>query len=132
MRYFEMHGLKPDWSAFLDDFQRDWPTDGEAEWLGKQALDECEARFGRNRSACAWALNNLAIVYKSEGKYADAERLYQRALAILRKARGANHPDVATLLSNLAFVYDLQGRYADAERLSRTTPSSPYAPGDRL
>jgi hypothetical protein len=41
-RYFEMHGLKPDWSAFLADFQRHWPTDGEAEWLGKQALDECE------------------------------------------------------------------------------------------
>jgi hypothetical protein len=27
LRYFEAHGLLPDWSAFLDDFQRHWPTD---------------------------------------------------------------------------------------------------------
>jgi len=26
-QYFEFHGLKPDWPAFLDDFQRHWPTD---------------------------------------------------------------------------------------------------------
>ena len=29
LRYFEVHGLKPDWPAFLDDFQRHWPTDGD-------------------------------------------------------------------------------------------------------
>jgi len=27
LRYFEAHGLAPDWPAFLDDFQRHWPTD---------------------------------------------------------------------------------------------------------
>ena len=27
LRYFEMHNLKSDWPAFLDDFQRHWPTD---------------------------------------------------------------------------------------------------------
>jgi hypothetical protein len=27
LRYFEVHRLEPDWSAFLDDFQRHWPTD---------------------------------------------------------------------------------------------------------
>ena len=27
IRYFETHGLKPDWPNFLDDFQRHWPTD---------------------------------------------------------------------------------------------------------
>lgn len=27
LRYFEAHELKPDWPAFLDDFQRHWPTD---------------------------------------------------------------------------------------------------------
>jgi hypothetical protein len=27
LRYFEVHGLKPDWYAFLDDFQLHWPTD---------------------------------------------------------------------------------------------------------
>lgn len=27
VRYFETHGLAPDWSRFLDDFQAHWPTD---------------------------------------------------------------------------------------------------------
>lgn len=27
LQYFEEHGLKCDWPAFLDDFQRHWPTD---------------------------------------------------------------------------------------------------------
>ncbi len=27
LRYFDEHHLPPDWPAFLDDFQRHWPTD---------------------------------------------------------------------------------------------------------
>jgi hypothetical protein len=27
LRYFEVHTIPPDWSVFLDDFQRHWPTD---------------------------------------------------------------------------------------------------------
>lgn len=27
LRYFEVHGLLPDWPTFLDDFQHHWPTD---------------------------------------------------------------------------------------------------------
>jgi hypothetical protein len=27
LRYFETHGLPPDWPVFLDDFHRHWPTD---------------------------------------------------------------------------------------------------------
>lgn len=27
LRYFEVHHLEPDWSTFLDDFQKHWPTD---------------------------------------------------------------------------------------------------------
>jgi hypothetical protein len=29
LRYFEQHDLPPDWTAFLDDFHRHWPTDEE-------------------------------------------------------------------------------------------------------
>jgi len=29
MRYFDEHHLPHDWPAFLDDFQRHWPTDGD-------------------------------------------------------------------------------------------------------
>jgi hypothetical protein len=29
LRYFETHGLLPNWPGFLEDFQRHWPTDGD-------------------------------------------------------------------------------------------------------
>lgn len=29
LRYFEVHGLAPDWQCFLDDFQQHWPTDAD-------------------------------------------------------------------------------------------------------
>jgi CHAT domain-containing protein/Tfp pilus assembly protein PilF len=85
--------------------------------LGKQVLDLCEARFGRDRPNCVWSLNNLANVYKNQGKYAQAEGLHQRALAIEEKALGAAHPTVAQTLNGLANVYYHQGKYAQAEGL---------------
>ena len=63
------------------------------------------------------SLNNLAELYRNQGRYADAEPLYKRSLAIYEKALGPDHPDVATSLNNLAALYDAQGRYADAEPL---------------
>jgi esterase/lipase superfamily enzyme/tetratricopeptide (TPR) repeat protein len=59
----------------------------------------------------------LAALYQYQGRYADAEPLYKRSLAIREKALGPNHPDVGTLLNNLAELYRVQGRYADAEPL---------------
>ncbi len=29
LRYFEVHGLLPDWPSFLEDFQLHWPTDAD-------------------------------------------------------------------------------------------------------
>ena len=63
------------------------------------------------------SLNNLAELYQAQGRYADAEPLYKRSLAIREKALGPDHPDVATSLNNLAVLYQDQGRYADAEPL---------------
>ncbi len=50
----------------------------------------------------AQSLNNLAELYRAQGRYAEAEPHYQRALAILEKVLGPEHPDVATSLENYA------------------------------
>ena len=47
----------------------------------------------------------------SLGRYAEAERLYKRALAIKEKALGPEHPHVASNLNNLAELYRARGRY---------------------
>jgi tetratricopeptide (TPR) repeat protein len=71
----------------------------------------------RDSTGEATALNNQAGALRSLGRYADAEPLYKRALAIDEKALGKDHPDVATALNNLAALYDAQGKYAEAEPL---------------
>ena len=57
------------------------------------------------------------MLYSNQGRFADAEPLYKRALAIKEKAFGPDHPDVAISLSTLAQLYQTQGRYVDAEPL---------------
>jgi tetratricopeptide (TPR) repeat protein len=65
----------------------------------------------------ATSLNNLAGLYESQGRHAEAEPLYLRSLSIREKALGPEHPDVATDLNNLAVLYEFQGRLAEAEQL---------------
>ena len=46
------------------------------------ALAIYEKALGREHPNVAASLNNLAALYDTQGKYAEAEPLYQRALAI--------------------------------------------------
>ena len=50
-----------------------------------------------------------------QGRYAEAEAVYVRALAITEQHKGADHPETATRLANLANLFEVQGRYAEAE-----------------
>jgi tetratricopeptide (TPR) repeat protein len=65
----------------------------------------------------AISLNELGVLYQSQGRYAEAEPLFQRSLQILEKQLGVDHPDTANSLNNLAALYRVQGRYAEAEPL---------------
>jgi tetratricopeptide (TPR) repeat protein len=59
-------------------------------------------QFGVSHENYAVALNNLAVVYDSLGRYTDAESAYRRALAIKEKALGKNHLDLASTINYLA------------------------------
>ena len=74
-----------------------------------------KSRFGTAHVNYGIALNNLAIVYSSQGKLADAEAYYQRALAIYERALRRDDPKVARTLNNLAVVYRNQSKYIKAE-----------------
>jgi hypothetical protein len=51
LRYFEVHHLPPDWLAFLDDFQRHWPTDEDiyVDFVRHGAVGDGAARQGNAR-----------------------------------------------------------------------------------
>ena len=65
----------------------------------------------------ALKLDRQGLQLFRQGRYADAEPLFKRSLAIREKALGLDHLNVATSLNNLAVLYGTQGRYADAEPL---------------
>ena len=65
----------------------------------------------------ATSLNNLADLYRVQGKYGEAEPLYKRSLAITEKALGPDHPDVATSLENYALLLRKMQSNAEAVEL---------------
>ncbi len=62
------------------------------------------------------AYNQVQALY-AQGRFAEAEPLFKRALAIREEALGPEHPAVAINLNNLALLYWSQGKYAEAEPL---------------
>jgi len=83
----------------------------------KQALDLAERSFGPDHVDVALSLNNLALMYKTQKRFAAAEPLYKRSLLIREKALGPAHRSVAESLHNLAALYKAQGEFAAAEPL---------------
>ena len=88
----------------------------KAEKLVKAALREAE-KFGEQDPRFATSLNNLALLYDNQSKYAEAEPLYRRALFVLTKALGPDHPNVATTLENYAVLLRKMDRDNEAEKM---------------
>jgi tetratricopeptide (TPR) repeat protein len=70
--------------------------------------------FGLETAEAARLLNQCGYFLKERARYAEAEPLLKRALAIREKALGVEHPDTAVSLNSLALLYDDQGEYGKA------------------
>ncbi len=51
-------------------------------------MSPSEREFGPDHPTTAALLNNLAVLYRDQGRYAEAEPLFQRSLAIVEKSAG--------------------------------------------
>ncbi len=91
----------------LGDFGRAGPMLEEAVTLRREHL-------GKDHPDYATSLHNLAWLYHDQGRYANAEPLYEEALAI-RRAQGEDDPAYEATRLNQAWVYTLMGRYKEAE-----------------
>ncbi len=87
----------------------------EAIPVAEQATTLARQLWGETHKNVATSLNNLAGLYKSQGKCDAAELLYLKAIEIDKIALPENHPSVATHLNNLAGLYESQGKYNAAE-----------------
>jgi tetratricopeptide (TPR) repeat protein len=93
--------------------QRDY---AQAEKQFQAALEEAE-RLGSDDPHYATSLNNLSSVYKTEGRFADAEPLYRRSLEIYEKAWGPESPDLAGSLENYAALLRQTSHMDEASKL---------------
>jgi len=73
--------------------------------------------LGATHPLVGMSLNNLALVYQTEGRITDAEPLFKRATAIAETAFGGDNRHLGESLNNLAELYRGQGRLAEAEPL---------------
>ena len=115
------------WIAQVTDAGIIWPFVGLGRFYQGQGLythaepwyEKCVVatrnRLGEEHPDFAISLNNLALLYESQGRYSEAELLYQQALK--KQILGEEHPNVATVLNNLALLHKTQGRYSEAEPL---------------
>ena len=91
----------------------------EAITADERLVSRAKSDFGDQSPEYANRLNNLAVDVKAQGRFPEAETLYNEALEIGRATIGTGHPDYATRLNNLALVVKAQGRLPEAEALYR-------------
>jgi tetratricopeptide (TPR) repeat protein len=111
-------GQDTPWDLYIDEgnlaYSEQHFAEAEKQYLA--AVKEAE-KFGPQDSRLITSLDSLASVYEAQRRYAEAEPLYRRTLAIQENLLGLEHPDVADTLNNLAMIYKAQGKYPDAEPL---------------
>ncbi|KAL0939237.1 NB-ARC and TPR domain protein [Colletotrichum truncatum] len=65
----------------------------------------------------ARAMHVLGDLNESQGRFAEAEAMYERALQGREKALGPDHTSTLTTVNNLGILYKAQGRLAEAEAM---------------
>jgi tetratricopeptide (TPR) repeat protein len=88
----------------------------EAEPLYREAVSISE-KMGLGDPHHAASLSALAANYDNLGRYADAERVYRRAMRMVADTQGRRSADYATLETNLAATYTHRGESLKGEPL---------------
>jgi tetratricopeptide (TPR) repeat protein len=83
----------------------------------RTALADVTRVFGRDDLDAAGILNNLGVLRKYQGRYAEAAAFYKRARPLLE--RGGDRAALATLFHNLGGIDHARGRYAAGEPHAR-------------
>ncbi|MBA2396948.1 MAG: tetratricopeptide repeat protein, partial [Ktedonobacteraceae bacterium] len=89
----------------------------DAEALYVRALSIREQVLGEEHADTATSLNNLAEMYRKQGKHLEAEQLCVRALVICEHVLGREHPSTRLVRRNYVGLLRKMGRNKDAKRV---------------
>jgi CHAT domain-containing protein len=80
-------------------------------------VEICERALGPKHPYYASALNNLALVYRNEANFVEAESAFVKAIGIYDATLDRDHPYKMTVRRNLAELYEAEGDHLRAKRL---------------
>ena len=104
------------WNA-LADFEYGGGQFARAEELFRKTVSTCDASPNlKDDRVCAGAYNGLALTLGARGMDDEAQRYFERALAIFERNFGADHPRVAAVLNNMGTLADGRGDLKRAEK----------------
>ncbi|KAI6080082.1 hypothetical protein F4821DRAFT_104114 [Hypoxylon rubiginosum] len=92
-------------------------------WFTQRRLlkhaDRCWVRIelSKEEEGDEWVYGTLGILYADQGRLAEAETMYKRALEGKEKAWGRDHTSTLDTVNNLGLLYKSQGRLAEAEAM---------------
>ena len=68
------------------------------------AKDFGQEHLGRDHPNTLTSMNNLAELYRVQGRYEEAEPLYEKALNGIKKTYPSDHPHIKTVQKNLEYL----------------------------
>ena len=77
-------------------------------------------------------VNSLGLLYKEQGKLAEAEEMHQWVLQRQENALGPMYISTLNTVNNLGFVYMQQGKLTEAEQMFQRVLRAPEKALDRM
>jgi tetratricopeptide (TPR) repeat protein len=71
----------------------------------QQALQGFEKALGAEHTSTLHTVNGLGVLFRDQGKLAEAERMFQQALQGFEKALGAEHMSTLLTVNNLGLLF---------------------------
>ncbi|MCJ1405466.1 hypothetical protein MMC11_008694 [Xylographa trunciseda] len=116
-RGYSIHGCVHSWTVHV--LNQEWNYD-----LARVALNSVASHIPGKQALRMWlTLRRLlrhaarCTLYRNQGKLAEAEQMYERALQGYEKALGAEHISTLRTVNNLGTLYRNQGKLAEAEQM---------------
>ncbi|KAJ5737258.1 uncharacterized protein N7483_002383 [Penicillium malachiteum] len=89
----------------------------ETREMAVKSRDQRVTLLGEEHKEALDSIAMLAIAYRLDGQWDEAEQLEVQVLETRKMTLGADHPDTLTSMANLASTYRNQGRWNEAEQL---------------
>ncbi|CAG8054168.1 unnamed protein product [Penicillium salamii] len=116
----ESHEFLRKWAALL--YNGAWYAQKighimESRDMASESRNQRLSMFGLDSEQTLESSEMLAVAYRLEGQWEEAEQLFVQVMETRKTKLGADHPSTLTSMANLASTFWNQGRWEEAEQL---------------